>query len=85
MVRDAEIVARRARSGEHCRIITDSLAAMQRLSSDIPGPGQRVSRKGMGISQALSAARVGVQLMWGLAMSESMEASSQTHVRGTRR
>ena len=51
LVRAIEIAAMDAREGEHFRIFTDSLAAMKRIESDRPGPGQLLAIRGITIAR----------------------------------
>ena len=51
LVRAIEIAALDAVEGAHFRIFTDSLAAMRRLESDQPGPGQLLAIRGITIAR----------------------------------
>ena len=51
LVRAIEICALDAERGRQFRIFTDSQAAVQRLQSDRPGPGQALARRGIRIAR----------------------------------
>ena len=51
LVRAIEICALDAREGATFRIFTDSVAAMKRLESDRPGPGQRLAIRGIRVAR----------------------------------
>ena len=51
LVRAVEICALEVERGRQFRVFTDSQAAMQRLQSDQPGPGQAMARRGIRIAK----------------------------------
>ena len=65
LVRAIEICALDACGGRDFRIFTGSQAAMRRLQSDQPGPGQSMARRGIQIArQGIYGRGAKVRVMW---------------------
>ena len=65
LVRAVEICALDAERGASFRIFTDSQAAMQRLQSDKPGPGQALARRGIRIAKfGIYDRRASLRVIW---------------------
>ena len=65
LVRAVEICALDAREGASFRIFTDSRAAMRRLRSDQPGPGQAMARRGIRVARAgIYDCGASVRILW---------------------
>lgn len=64
IVRALEVIARRqdGKPAAEYRAFTDSQAAMGRLSTDAPGPGQRLARRAIRVARALPSRGVSISV-----------------------
>ena len=64
MARAIELCAHEATPGIHFRVFTDSQAAMRRLTSDHPGPGQREAIRGILGAERVVSREASISIHW---------------------
>ena len=64
IVRGLQSIAEERRTAVTYSIFTDSMAAMERLRNDLPGPGQRRAAFGIRLAQIVAARGSYVDIYW---------------------